>query len=41
MKTLIKDYCNYAKNALGRTEEVVNHHYYNLNQFYEYVAVHK
>lgn len=41
MQTLIKDYCNYAKDVLGRTEEVVKHHYYNLKQFYEYVAVYK
>lgn len=39
MKTLIKEYCNYAKNVLWRTDDVVNHHYYNLNQFYEFVAL--
>ena len=41
MKNLIKDYCNYAKNTLWRSEDVVVHHYYNLNQFYEYVSLRK
>lgn len=41
MKNLIKDYCNYAKNTLWRSDDVVNHHYYNLNQFYEYIALRK
>ena len=41
MKNLIKDYCNYAKNTLWRSEDVVVHHYYNLNQFYEYISLRK
>ena len=41
MKNLIKDYCNYAKNTLWRSEDVVVHNYYNLNQFYEYISLRK
>lgn len=41
MKTEIKNYCYYAKETLWRSQDVVNHHYYNLKQFYEYVAARK
>jgi len=41
MENLIKDYCYYAKYTLNRSDEVVNHHYYNLKQFLEYIKVRK
>lgn len=41
MEKLIKDYCYYAKYTLNRSDEVVNHHYYNLHQFLEYVKFNK
>ena len=41
MRNLIQNYCSYALNTLGRTQEVVNHHYYNLLQFSERIKFHK
>lgn len=41
MENLIKDFCFYQKYTLNRTDDVVNHHYYNIKQFVEYVKSYK
>lgn len=41
MENLLKEYCYYSKYTLNRTDEVVNHHYYNIKQFIEYVRSYK